>query len=133
MGIDSVTKVKMIGRKFRITTFQVCIIFLCLGASFLNYCIVQIVPPYILPLTTIPIVATSLFSHHTPTNIIAVVSGILDDTMLNAPLGTFPLAYIILMYILRHWNQNTIVKRIIFFVFLIIFIVINIIDLFRIS
>lgn len=112
--------------KLKIIIPQLFIILLCLCISFINYCVIQIVTPYILPLTMIPIAAYSLFSDRSPSLSIAVMAGVVDDAMLNGHLGVFPLVYMISMNIPQPWKQNTTIKRIIFFIFLIVFTIINI-------
>jgi hypothetical protein len=112
--------------KFKSIIFQLIIILLCLCVSFINYCVVQITPLFILPMTIVPIVAYSLFSNRAPSLTIAVVTGIVDDTILNTHLGVFPLAYIVLMYVPQYWKQSATIKRIVFFIFLVIFIIVNI-------
>jgi hypothetical protein len=126
MGFDFTVQTVINFEKFKTISAQLCVIFLCLFASFLNYCIIQIFHPYIMPLTMIPVVGYALFSNNAPSIVIAVISGVMDDTMLNTQVGICPMVYIILMHALCLEKQSVITKRIIFLIFLIVFVIINI-------
>ncbi len=64
----------------------------CLMSSFFNYCLMQIIGAYFLPITIIPLFLALIFEYKVPIILVAVL-GLIDDLMLNGPFGLFAFLY----------------------------------------
>lgn len=116
-------KIKETLRKFIEQTSVISVLVFC---SFLNYCIVQIIDPYFLPITIIPIFLAILFGYNIPI-VTVILVGILDDIFTNSHLGLFAALYLFITYLLVTNKRFFTNKKISLSVFFIIFILTNII------
>jgi cell shape-determining protein MreD len=102
-------------------------VLMCTLASFVNYCIVQIVTPYFLPLTMIPVFTILIYDFDLPIMLI-VLLGLLDDVMLNCPIGLSVLMYSSLAYLVYAHMKRIANKKLVVIAFVILFFLINVIS-----
>ncbi|MDR1233875.1 MAG: hypothetical protein LBJ92_01855 [Holosporales bacterium] len=115
----------MLIKKLKIILSGFCIELICIITSFLSYCLSQVIGPYFVPLTVIPVFVYALGAHNPAPGIVAITAGITDDIFLNLPLGTFPFIYIILSYTTILYEKNIKSKRLACVILVCILIVIN--------
>jgi hypothetical protein len=96
-------------KKFYSLLSQITFLSIFLSTSFLNYCLVQIINPYLMPLTIIPVFLYILYKADIPIMLI-IPAGLSDDVLLNFPLGTFQLTYSLLAHTL-YYNQKRLNNR----------------------
>ncbi|MDR0640343.1 MAG: hypothetical protein LBF65_01230 [Holosporales bacterium] len=84
--------------KLQIILSKISVALICVTASFVSYCISQVLGLFLIPLTAVPIFIHALFIGNTAPGLVIVLTGIADDIFLNVPLGTFPLVYTIISY-----------------------------------
>lgn len=116
-------KIKETLRKFIEQTSVISVLVFC---SFFNYCVIQIVDPYFLPITIIPVFLSVLLNYKI--SILTLIAiGILDDIFYNGYIGIFPILYLFITYLMLTNKIFFYNKKISLFVFLLIFILTNII------
>lgn len=103
------------------TTF---FILLCSLTSFFNYLLTQIIGGYFVPLTALAILFYSISGRYIPLVFVFII-GIIDDILLNSPLGTYALTYSILLFILSIQMKKLKNKKFLVFVISAIFLLIN--------
>jgi cell shape-determining protein MreD len=111
---------------YRRITQIVATALMCGLACFVNYCITQVVTPYFLPLTAI-LVFVALIYEFNPPIILIIFFGLLDDVMLNGPIGLFVFVYSFLTYLVHAHMRNITNKKLVITIFIILFCLVNVI------
>lgn len=96
----------------------------CLIASFLNYCLLQIGITFFIPITILPIFCAFIFGYRIPALVILAI-GVVDDAMLNVPIGVFSLVYLFVVYIILTFLKNPSNPMASVYIFAVLYTVVN--------
>lgn len=101
------------------------ITFVCLMASFLNYCLIQAIGVYFLPLTIVPLFLVIVLEYNVSIILVAGL-GLIDDVLLNGPFGLFAFLYSGMSYLVYSKMKHIENKKIGIMLFVSIVLLINI-------
>lgn len=97
---------------------------ICIVTCFLNYCLLQIGFRFFIPITVLPVFCFFVFGYKIPASVVLAI-GVLDDVMVNVPIGTFALLYSSIAYIISVFRQKNINSILFVYIFSGLYIVVN--------